>query len=473
MRRIFLVLAISTSVQAASLSQRLQDILAGISPDRIEQTLNKLESFETRYVMSDQDHPTRGIGAAKRWIYNEFKSYSPRLQVRLDPFTLKKGAGRGYILRDVELANIVAVLPGTVRPDSHVMVTAHYDSIARNDSLPPVSERVAALVKEGVPSQEASQRIVRLLPEETAAQRFAPGVTDNGSGVAAVLELARVMSQYEFDKTIVFIAFSGEEMYLTGSKAFADRAKNTGMQIEAVLNNDIIGTEVDGSGQSAKHVVRVFAEGPEDSPSRALLRYAREITDRYVPEMRIDMIFRPDRFERGGDHLSFSRLGYAAVRFTTPNENYTHQHTSTDTFKNTSVPYIARVARVNAAVLAALALAPAPPVVTRPLTSGRFKGIGYPMLSRGKSGYDAVLGWEPNSEPDLAVYAVVMRRTTSPDWERQIDVGNVKEYQMPGVSIDEVVLGVRAIDSTGLASIVSPYLPFMPTVSENVKQERK
>src|SRR5688572_8275449 len=143
MYRIFLLLAISTSVQAAGLSQRLQEILSAISTDRIEQTLKKLESFETRYAMSDQNHPTRGIGAAKRWIYDEFKSYSPRLQVRLDPFLLKKGAAGGYVLHDVELANVVAVLPGTVRADSHVIVAAHYDSIAMNDSLAPRSERVA------------------------------------------------------------------------------------------------------------------------------------------------------------------------------------------------------------------------------------------------------------------------------------------------------------------------------------------
>jgi hypothetical protein len=168
-----------------------------------------------------------------------------------------------------------------------------------------------------------------------------------------------------------------------------------------------------------------------------------------------------------------SRLRYAAVRFTTPNENYTHQHSSTDTFSNTSVPYITRVTRVNAAVLAALALAPAPPKVMRSLTSGQFRGAGYPMLSRGKSGYDAVLQWEPNTEPDIAGYAVVIRRTTTPDWERQMDVGNVKEHQIPGVSIDDVVLGVRAIDTDGLASIVSPYMPFVPPVSADVEQKRQ
>ena len=231
------------------------------------------------------------------------------------------------------------------------------------------------------------------------------------------------------------------------------------MQIEAVLNNDIVGSDLAGNGRSVKNVVRVFAEGPEDSPARSLVRYVKEVSERYVPSMKVAMVFRADRFMRSGDHMSFTRHGYAAVRLTTPNENYEHQHATSDTFANTSVPYTTQVARMNAAALASLALAPAPPVVMWTTKSGPDKGAARPMLTRGRSGYDAMLRWEANTEPDLAGYAVLVRRTTAPDWERQINVGNVTEYRMPNVSIDDIILGVRAMDQLGVASIVSAYVP--------------
>jgi hypothetical protein len=312
------------------------------------------------------------------------------------------------------------------------------------------------------------------------------------------------MSQYQFDKSIVFIAFAAEEIGLNGSKNFADEAKEKKMVIEAMLNNDIIGTDVAGNGSTANGRVRVFSESPEDSPSRALARYAKEIGERYMPSMTVDMIFRRDRFSRGGDHTSFVRDGFAAVRFTTPTENYANQHTATDTFANASVPYTARVAKINAAVLASLALAPKPPVVSTPMGAGRGgrggQGQGQggqgaaagatdaagaaagaggragatgtpeeqaarraaaanrPGLARGKSGYDAALRWaNPNPEPDLAGYAVVIRDTTSPVWQREIYVGNVTEYTIPDLSIDDVVIGIKAIDKDGNQSLVSAY----------------
>src|SRR5205823_5439347 len=163
--------------------------------------------------------------------------------------------------------------------------------------------------------------------EAQASQPVAPGVTDDGSGTAAVLELARVMSKYEFDKSLVFVAFAAEEVGLEGSKAYAAKAKKDGMNIEAVLNNDIIGSEVSGNGRSQPHVVRVFAEPPDDSPSRSLLRYMRETAERYVPGMKVSMVFRGDRFLRGGDHASFNAQGFTAVRITTASENYSQQHT--------------------------------------------------------------------------------------------------------------------------------------------------
>jgi hypothetical protein len=293
------------------------------------------------------------------------------------------------------------------------------------------------------------------------------------------------MSQYQFDKSVVFIAFSAEEVGLLGSEAYAAKAKQEKMEIEAVLNNDIIGTDIAGNGRSANNHVRLFSEGPEDSPSRALARYTKEIAERYFPSMTVDLIFRRDRFSRGGDHTSFNREGFAAVRLTTPSENYANQHSATDTFANASVPYATRVAKMNAAVLASLALAPKPPVVSRPRTGMRpggntparpSQGAGGnaqgaaarplgPGLSRGKAGYDAALRWEmPKPEPDIAGYAIVIRATTSPLWEREIYVGNVTEYTLPDLSIDDVVIGVKAVDKDGNQSLVSAYdlPPTMP-----------
>ena len=182
------------------------------------------------------------------------------------------------------------------------------------------------------------------------------------------------------------------------------------------------------------------------------------------------MVFRRDRFLRGGDHTPFVNQGFAAVRLTSASENYDNQHSVTDTFANTSVPYATRAARMNAAVLASLALAPAPPVLNWTWSSGPNKGGHVPLLTRGKSGYDAVLHWYPNTEPDLAGYAVMMRSTTSPAWEREVWVGNVSGYTLKDVSIDDVVIGVKAVDQDGNQSVVScytePVLPSMLTPAE-------
>jgi len=278
------------------------------------------------------------------------------------------------------------------------------------------------------------------------------------------MELARVLSQYQFDKTIVFVAFAAEEIGLSGSQVYASTAKKTGMQIEAVLNNDIIGSDVSGNGQSSTNVLRVFAAGPEDSPTRELGRYMKQIAERFVPSMQVQMVFRQDRFLRGGDHRPFLNEGLPAVRLTTASENFKNQHSTTDTFANTSVPYTTRVVRMNAAVLASLALAPAPPVLNWTYSSGPNKGGHVPLLSRGKSGYDAVLHWLPNTEPDLAGYAVLMRSTTSPEWERETWVGKVTSYTMPDVSIDDIVIGVKAVDQDGNQSVVSTYMePVTPS----------
>lgn len=387
------------------LDPKIQKIVSEISADRIAEILKKLESFETRNTLSDPNQQGRGIGAAREWIFDQFKSYSPRLVVSFDTHTISRAA---RIYKDVELRNVVAILPGKMKQAAHrwVMITGHYDTI--NLRVPPEMRRDPA----------------------KAAELPAPGVTDDGSGTACVMECARVMSQYEFDATLVFVAFAGEEQGLVGARAMAKRLKDNNQTIEAVLNNDIIGSEISGNGAIDNRRVLVFSEDPNDSTSRQIARYMKRIGELYFPEMNVDLIFRYDRFGRGGDHTAFNQQGYPAVRVTTPNENFANQHSPTDNFANTSPAYAAKVTRVNAATAASMALAPGPPITARAAATAaptpaeieeaptpRPQPTG-PGLSRG-AGYDAVLRWEyPNPEPDLAGFMVVVQRPHP--------IGNVK-----------------------------------------------
>jgi hypothetical protein len=285
-------------------------------------------------------------------------------------------------------------------------------------------------------------------------------VSDDASGTACAMECARVMSQYEFGATLVFVAFAGEEQGLYGSRALARRLQREGQGIEAVLNNDIIGNEISGNGASDKNRVLVFSEDPNDSSSRQLARFIHATAAKYCPGMAADMIFRYDRFGRGGDHTPFNQAGFAAVRFTTPNENFAQQHSAEDTLANASPAYATRVARINAATAALLALAPAPPVTS--YASGTPAGNlilpNRPGLGRG-AGYDAVLHWnEPEEGPNLAGFIVVMRSTLAPDWENEIWTGNVHQFTLKDTPIDQVILGVKAVDRQGHESPVSAYV---------------
>jgi hypothetical protein len=451
-----------TPMPSQRLDPKIQKIVSEVSVERIASILKKLESFETRNTLSDPTQPNRGIGAARQWILDQLKSYSPRLEVSFDTHVIPKG---GRIWKDVELRNVVAVLPGKMAEaaDRWIVISGHYDTL--NLRVPPELRNDPA----------------------KAAEMLAPGVTDDGSGTACLMECARVLSQYEFDATLVFVAFAGEEQGLIGSRAMAGRLKEKAQAIQAVLNNDIIGSEVSGNGVIDNRRVLVFSEEPNDSPSRQIARFVKRIGERYWPEMTVDLIFRYDRFGRGGDHTAFNQEGYAGVRMTTPNENFAHQHTTTDTFENTSPAYTAKVTRINIAAAAAMALAPRSPIVSRavatapttPVTPGtsqtaaaatpaasseagevpapRRQPTG-PGLSRG-DGYDAVLRWEhPNAEPDLAGFIVVVRSTTSPDWEREIWAGNVREFKLKNTSIDQLVFGVKSIDKEGHESPVSAYV---------------
>ncbi len=407
---------------------RVAKLVESVSPDRLAATLKKLESFETRHLLSAPEPPARGIGAARQWIFEEMKGYSPRLQVSFDTYQIPKQGPR--VTRDVELRNVMAVLPG--KTARRFYVSGHYDTVAR-----PVP-------RDGAPSASGGF-------DWTVTDNPAPGVNDDGSGTALTMELARVFAEsgLQFDATLVFIAFAGEEEGLVGAKLHAQRAAAEKWTIDGVLNNDIVGNARGGDGVVDTATVRVFSEGPEDSPSRQLARAVRRDAALYVPGHRVRLIARYDRFARGGDHIAFNEHGFAGVRFTESRENYAHQHTADDTFAGGLDPqYLARNARVNAATLATLALAPAAPAV--------FDERGRPLLGRDPSGYDAHLRWVPS--PGAAGYRVFWREAWTPDWQFERTVGEVTDLVLPGTSIDDFVFGVAALDAAGHESLVSAYV---------------
>ena len=412
-------------------------IVAEISARNIEATIRKLVSFGTRNTLSEQNDPNRGIGAARDWLYGEFQKAaaqsSGRMTVEKQTFEQAKAA---RVPQPTMLTNIVATLKGT-QPESTnrvYVVSGHYDSMCSS---------------------------------ATDAKCDAPGANDDASGTAAVLEMARVMARYKFDATIVFMTVPGEEQGLLGATYFAEQAKKNNLDIDAMFTNDIIGSSLGANGVHDPKTVRVFSEGvpsnetqqeattrrsvggENDSQSRQLARFIKETTERYVPSMKVWLIYRRDRYGRGGDHQPFLERGYAAVRFTEPNENYQHQHQNVrlengiqygDLPQFDDFNYIANVARVNAASLAALASAPARP-----------KNVTFPTsLSN-----DTPIKWDANKEPDIAGYEIVWRDTTEATWTHSLAVGNVDTHTMKGMSKDNYFFGVRAVDREGNRSPVT------------------
>jgi hypothetical protein len=478
----------STSADEAAVNPQVRKIVDQVSEANIKSVIEHLVSFKTRHLLSATDMPNYGIGAARQWIFNEMKSYSPRLQVRFDKWRVKKNGQR--VFKDVDLYNVVAVLPGKTMPETQVIVSGHYDSI--NLGRAPGGAAAAG------PSDAAAAIGERPVQSnwEANAELPAPGACDDASGVAATMELARIMSQYDFDKTLVFIAFAGEEEGLVGSTLEAEKMKAEKVDIEAVLNNDIIGTDVSGNGRGDSSSVAIYSDDVMDSPAQSLARYIKLIGERYMPSMKVNVNFMQDRFGRGGDHSPFQQQGFAAVRFSTPNEIYANQHHETDTLEAMSVPYTARVAKVNAAVMATLGLSPKAPAVMRMPGAGRGNGNGrgvaggatdgaaaaangrggraggaqdpapaqaargpLPMVTRG-AGYDAVLQWRPaGNEAAIQGYAILMRSTTDAFWQKEIYVGKVTTYTLTDVSVDDVRFGVKAIGNGGTESIASSYTP--------------
>jgi hypothetical protein len=413
---------------------RIEKLIASISEDRLRRIEETLAGFATRNTLSDIRSQTRGIGAARQWILDELKRSSPKLQVSFDTYQL---AAQGRITRPVELRNVVAVLPG--KTARRIYITGHYDTV----NIGGQETRNAR------PPSQTPDADPQLDPNRDADVP-APGANDDGSGTALTMELARVFAEsgIEFDATLMFVCWAGEEQGLLGSRSHAGRVAAEHVAVEAMFNNDIVGNSRSGNGIVDAESVRVYSVGPEDSMSRSLARYIQKTAAVYVPSHRVRLIAREDRFSRGSDHSSFTARGYPAIVFREARENFSKQHSANDTMDGVDVAYLARNVRVNAAGVASLALAPAAPKVVN--------DRGQPMIGRQPSGYDANLRW--NASAGAAAYRIYWRDTWSNDWQHQQLIGNVTQFVLPNVSIDDYVFGVAAVGADGHESLISAYV---------------
>ncbi len=428
-------------------------VLAAVDSANLRAHVDTLAGFGTRHTLSDTTSDTRGIGAARRWVASAFENavadsgrsgdLTPRIE--FDPHTVEPDGRR--ITEPVEVVNVVCTIPGAdpVSRDRLYYVLAHLDSRA----------------------SEANDAI-----------SDAPGANDDASGVAALIELARVISRERLDSTIVLMATSGEEQGLYGARLHAQAAKAAGKDIRAVLNNDTIGNPTGPGGLMARNEVRILSEGiplealaqdPErlagfvrqmrmlgaesDGVSRQLARYIYDIGELHRAPVRAKLIFRPDRFLRGGDHTPFNELGYAGVRFCEVYEDYTQQHQDVrtensiaygDLPQHVDAEYLADVTRLNAVVLTHIANAPSVPTSARVIVA---------ELTN-----DTTLRWDASPEPDVAGYEIVWRETTSPVWQDSKDVGNATEGTVD-LSKDNWIFGVRAYDRDGYRSPVAFPMP--------------
>jgi len=415
--------------------QRLERLVSSISEERLQSIVAKLASFGTRETLSDASSSTRGIGAARQWILDELKGSSPKLEVSFDTYQI---APQGRIPRTVELRNVIAVLAG--KTSRRVYISGHYDSLN-------LGSGVSALFATATPEAPVTN------PQGQATfdhESNAPGADDDASGTAVTMELARVFanSGIDFDATLVFACWAGEEQGLIGSSAHAQKLASEKAVVEAMLNNDIVGGIRGGNGVVDAADVRVYSIGPEDSMSRSLARYVRWSAEVYVPSQRVHLMAREDRIGRGSDHSSFTSAGYPAVVFRESRENLSRQHSADDTPDGVNAAYLARNARINAAAAASLALAPPAPKVT--------DDRGRPLIGRGPSGYDASLQWA--ASPGAVSYRVYWRDAWTSDWEHDQIVGKTTHFVLNNVLIDDDVFGVAAVGSDGHQSLISAYV---------------
>ena len=420
-----------------ALDARLYGIAAAASSGRLEADIRALAGFGTRNTFSDTISDTRGIGAARRWIKAEFDGISRACGGCLEVFYQRNrvlAAESPRIPRDVDIVNVVAVLRGTVHPDRYVIMSGDIDS-RPTDTMDGESD--------------------------------SPGANDNASGMAGAIEAARILSEYRFPTSVVFAGLSGEEQGLWGGRHMAAVAREEGWEIAAVLNNDMIGNIEGIDGVIDNSTFRVFSEptplpdfqsdswsyrtngGEVDGPSRQIARYVDRVADLYFPNLDAMMIYRLDRFGRGGHHRPFNDAGFPAVRIMEAHEHYERQHQDVrvengieygDVIEGVDFRFAATMSSLNATVLAALAWAPPAPANV---------GIG------GAVRPSTTLAWDPVDDPNVAGYRVYWRWTTDAQWRWSRWVGEVTEFTFENLVIDNYLFGVAAVGDDGNESVVS------------------
>jgi len=433
--RNYLLLLLIVSLQSYSQTDpRIYDMIDEISVDRIQTDITRLAQFGTRHTLSDTTSSIRGIGAARRWIKSEFDAISESCNGCLDVFYQKDLVNKGEnnrITRDVWVVNVVAIQRGSKYPDRYIIMSGDIDS------------RVSD-------------------PNDFTSD--SPGANDNASGMAGTIEAARILSNYKFDNSIVYLGLSGEEQGLFGGKGFAAYAKENDWKVIGVLNNDMIGNIKGVDGVISNRDFRIFSEpipptetekerksrrfygGEVDGISRQLARYTYKITKLYMPEMNPMMVYRLDRFGRGGHHRPFNDQGYAGIRIMEAHENYTQQHQDIriedeieygDKLKFVDFDYASKLTAVNIITMANIAWSPPAP------TQVGIGGIVEPA---------ARLQW--NSVDGAKGYKIYWRETTSPTWDHFKYVGNVNEYTLDGIVLDNYFFGVVAVGENGHESVV-------------------
>lgn len=417
--------------------QKLHDINQAVSAANIEKDIKKLVSFGTRHTLSETESDTRGIGAARRWIKAEFEAISKACGDCLEVYYQSEViSSEKRIPNPTEVVSVIAIQRGQTDPNRYVMMSGDIDS-----------------------------RITDVMNFTDDA----PGANDNASGLAGTLEAARVLSKYKFNGSIVYAALAGEEQGLFGGKIMAKQAKADGWRLKAVLNNDMIGNIEGVNGVINNTTARIFAEGTRqteseedirnrrfrggevDSPSRNLARYIDWMADRYIPNLDTMVVYRLDRFRRGGHHRPFNDLGFPGVRIMETNENYNRQHQDLrtengivygDTIEGVNFDYAAKLTALNAVSLAGMAWAPTPPAKVS------IKGAVSP---------DTTLSWQladSKENPQLAGYKIYWRLTDAPQWQYSKFVGKVDSYTLKNVVIDNYFFGVASVSKDGFESPV-------------------
>ncbi|MBB1446965.1 M28 family peptidase [Pseudoalteromonas sp. SG41-6] len=432
------VCSFSLMVNASELKsedqQKLHDIANNVSASRIGHDIQTLVNFGTRHTLSDTKSDTRGIGAARRWIKKEFEKISAQCGGFLEVIELKDTiSGEKRIPNPVEVVNIVAIQRGISEPNRMVMMSGDIDSRVSN------------------------------VMDFTSDS---PGANDNASGVAGVIEAARVLSKYKFNGSVVYAALSGEEQGLFGGKILTAYAQKHNWQVHGVLNNDMIGNITGINGVTDNTTARIFSEGTRvvetkkqantrrftggeiDSASRNLARYIDTIADRYIPNLNTILVYRLDRFGRGGHHRPFNDAGFAAVRIMETNEHYDRQHQDLriedgveygDTIEGVDFDYTAKLTSLNAVTMASMAWAPAPPKEVK-ITGAVTANTSF--------------SWQQSSDENIAGYKIYWRYTSEPQWQFSKYVGKVSKYTLKNVVIDNYYFGVASVNKQGIESPV-------------------